>query len=131
MCYQPLVNLLCYFGYLRLFALLGSAKAQGLDLGLTVDFLKSQAVILAKRQDLAYIASKISSWLLLAGSCLSSSFMVSTVAERYSVPKVKSFSAFAFAMTILLPPIALIEGLLVAYTEYVFISVGGTGALPH
>jgi hypothetical protein len=94
-------------------------------------FFVSQSVILAKNQDFIYIGSKLSSWLLLAGSFLSSSFMAATVAERYSVPKVRSFSAFTFAMVTLVPPIAVVQGFLVAYTEYAFISVNGPAALSH
>jgi hypothetical protein len=57
--------------------------------------------------------------------------IASTVAERYSVPRKRSFSAVAFATVILVPPVAAIPWMLIAFTEYVFISAKGTAALPH
>ncbi|MGA3345704.1 MAG: hypothetical protein ABSC76_12620 [Terracidiphilus sp.] len=123
MCYQPILNLLSYFGFIQLFSLLGSAKGQGLNWGQTTGFFVAQSAAFANKPDCFQICSKLCSWPLLAVSCVGSALMATSIAEKYSVPRIKCLSAFAFAMVILVPPIIFVQGILLAYTEFAFISV--------
>jgi hypothetical protein len=131
MCYQPLLNLLSYFASYRMFSLLALARVQRLDLDRTVGFLLAQATVAGNRHDLTSAGSGLSSLLLLAVSCLCSALMATAFTDRYSVPRLKSFSALAFAMMVLVPPILLLEGVLVAYIEFTFISASGLAPLSH
>jgi hypothetical protein len=131
MCYQPLLNLFSYFVYFRFFGVLAAVKAQGLDLSQAAHYFHVQSISLAKSPDFIYFGSRLSSWILLPLGCVSSALMAGTVAGRYSAPREKSFSAVVFATMILVPLVVVIQGMLVAFTEYVFISAKGSAALPH
>ena len=120
MSYQPLVALLSYPSYLRLFSGLSSAKRQGFDLGQTVNLFLSQGANIAKSYNFISISSGLSSCFLLAITCIDSALMASIVAERFSVPRLKSFSAFAVATMIFLPPIIALQGFLAAFIVFKF-----------
>jgi len=50
---------------------------------------------------------------------------------QYSVSRLKSLSAFAFAIAILMPPIGAVAGIVVMYAGYVFMSATGTTTPLH
>jgi hypothetical protein len=131
MCYQPLLNLFSYFVSFRFFGVLASVKAQGLDLGQATHYFVAQANASARSPDFIYFGSRLSSWILLPLGCVSSALIAATVAERYSAPRKKSFSAVVFAATILFPLVVVIQGMLLWFTEYVFITAKGSAVLPH
>jgi hypothetical protein len=118
--YLPLVTILSYPSYLRLFSGLSSAKRQGFDVGQTVALLLNQGETIAKSNNFIGMSSGLSSCFLLAITCICSAFMASTVAERFSVSRVKSFSAFAFATMFSLPPILVLQGFISAFIVFRF-----------
>ena len=127
LCYQPIVSALSYFEYLHLFSLLASAKRRGLELDEMLRFVIRSATA-TRSSGFIEISTAVCSWLLLTVLCISSALMAITVAESFSVSRLKSFSAFAFSMTILVPPILAMQGLLAAFAVYVFMQVGSVGA---
>jgi hypothetical protein len=131
MCYQPVLNLFCYFASFRFFGFLASVKAQGLDIPQAAHYLATQSFASTGSPDFIYFGSRISSWLLLPFFCASSALMASTIAARCSVPRRKSFSAVVFGTMVLFPLVAAIQSMLIVFTEYVFISAKGVTALPN
>jgi hypothetical protein len=131
MCYQPVLNLFSYFVCFRFFGILASAKAQGLNLDQAAHYFFAQSKAYGRSPDFIYFGSRLSSWILLPLGCISSALMAAAVAERYSVPRQKSFSAVAFATVILVPIVAALQWMLIAFTEYVFVSSKSSAALPH
>jgi hypothetical protein len=120
MSYQPLVAFLSYPSYLRLFSGLSFAKRQGFDLGQTVHLLLSHGETITTSYNFISISSGISSCFLVALTCIGSALMASTVAERFSVSRLKSLSAFALATMIFLPPIIALQGFLGAFIVFRF-----------
>jgi hypothetical protein len=131
MCYQPLLNLLTYFASSRMFSILGLARSQGQELDETIRFILAQLVIAGNRNDLTNDVGDLCFLRLLAESCLGSALLASTIADRYSVPRPKSFSALSFAMIVLVPPILFAQGVLVAYVEFIYMSAKGLTTLSY
>lgn len=130
MCYQPILNLLSYFTTFRFMSLLSAAKVRGLSLDQTVNFLLEHSSRVVKSDDLMTGGSGLCSWLLLTALCVSSAFMAAEVAERYSVTKIKSFSAVSFSVMVLLPFIGVLQSLVLAYIEYTFMVPSGSPPSP-
>ena len=131
LCYQPLVAVLSYPSYLRLFSVLSSAKRQGLDLGQTVNLFLAHSATADRSYGFIGISSSLCSCILLALTCICSTLMATVVADRSSASRLKSFSAFAFASMILLPPILVTQGFLGAYVAFNFIELVGSSGAAH
>jgi hypothetical protein len=131
MCYQPLLNLFSYLVYFRFFGILATVKAQGMDLGQAASFFVAQSVASSNGPDFIYIGSRLSSWIFLPFSCACSALIARTIAERYSAPRKRSFSAVVFATTVLVPIVIAVQWVPIVFTEYVFISAKSSAALPN
>jgi hypothetical protein len=123
MSYQPVINLLCYFSSFRFLSLLNSAKAQKLDLDEVVKMIVTKSAKLAEPNTFSNDSARVCSWLLCALLCITSALITAQIADRYSISKRTSFSAVSFAVIVILPPVGLLEGILLAYFQYTFMSV--------
>lgn len=131
MCYQPLVAIFSYPSYLRLFTILDSAKSKGEDLGQIINHLLEHATADSKIYDFISISSGFCSGLLLVLSCVCSTLIATTVAEWYSAPRLKSFSALAFATMIFLPPILIAQDVLFEFIFFRFMRLDGSSGVPR
>jgi hypothetical protein len=120
MSYQPLIAVLSYFHDLRIFALLDSARLQGLDLAHLISFFQAQSKVYNESLTFIGISSSICLWLAFPLSCIGYALMATTISARYSVSRAKSFSAVAFAVGVLIIPIGVAQGFISSYIVYTF-----------
>ena len=128
MCYQPVIVIACYFRDMRVFAVLSSARQHAGELPNMVRLLAAATTTAPDKVDFVVVASGIGLLLRLPVTSVGSTLMAIDIAERYSVKRIKSFSAVAFATIVLILPIAAAQTIVSAYTLFFFMGVSGPTA---
>ena len=128
MCYQPLIVIASYFRDMRVFAVLSSARQHTGELPNMVRLLAAATTSTPDKVDFVVVGSGIGLLLLLPVTSVSSTLMAIDIAERYSVKRIKSFSAVAFATIVLILPIAAAQAIVSAYTLFFFMGVNAPSA---
>ena len=116
-CYQPIVAVLANVTALKGYTTLATAHRQGLDFPQAIAAMVSiGSAAIPSPLDIAVTVCR---WLAWAGSLVCATLMAITIAETYSIPRQKSFSALAFAL-VLGCPVVLLPWFVSIYVMYVF-----------
>jgi hypothetical protein len=116
-CYQPIFAVLANVTALKRYTTLATAHRQGLDFPHAIAAMYS--VGSAAIPGPLDFAVTVCGWLALAGNLVCATLMAITIAEIYSIPRQKSFSALAFAL-VLGCPFFLLPWFVSIYVMYAF-----------
>jgi len=122
MIYQPFLNLFTYFATYRVLSILLVAKKRGLPLLDSLHFFLQQNQNTSHVDSPLNIAVHLSSWILMGLTACCSTLAAIAIANHYRLPQIKAFSAVAFAITMLVPIVGVVQGAIVDYITFTYMS---------